>query len=437
MQPKVLTRRATLAGTAVASLAAGARPSPAQQAPLQVFAHRVHQAVATGPAGDITAAFTRETGVPVQWTTFDTAPLADRLLREAALSDTGVDVGFLLNTQMVPRVASLFDPLGPWMAQVGLEAPEDVFPGLLSGMQVPESQGGPQGRAQVGLPFRHASSGLHVNEAVLEERGITHLPATMEELAEMARRCTFRRDDGTRVVGLVMPGATYPNVIDLARAWDGDFVTPDYKCVADQPPMLSAIRMLRALFVAGAFPRSFATLGTEDVAAWMQQGRAAFLPQSMGRNRILNDPKAGPYAGRIRTVALPASETLRGRYDVAPAKVEFWGMAIPRQARRKPLSWAFVRSLLSPEATRIAALNGNGPVRQSTYEDAGFRAAVPYADEERRVLRVARVPLPPFDEAARAADLFREEAEAAVLGLKSPEDAMASLVRRVTPLLPG
>lgn len=439
-------RRTVLLGGAAFAATAGAVPRAAraqQGPPLQVFAHRVHQTVATGPAGDVTAAFTRETGVPVQWTTFDTAPLADRLLREATLSSTGVDVGFLLNTQMVPRVAALFEPLGPWMQRAPIETPEDIFPGLLTGMQV-AAAGAPLGApgmaaaAQVGLPFRHASSGLHYNEAILAERGIDRPPATIEELAEMAQRCTYRRDDGVRVVGLAMPGVTYPNVIDLARAWDGDFITPDYKCVADGPGMLNAVRMLRALFTAGAFPRSFSTLQTEDVATWMQQGRAVFAPQSMGRNRIFNDPKAaGQYAGRIRTIALPASETMRGRYDVAPAKVEFWGMAIPRQAQRKELSWAFVRSLLSPEATRIAALNGNGPVRQSTYEDPGFRATIPYAEEERRVLRVARVPLPAFDEAARAADLFREEAEAAVLGLKTPEDAMASLTRRVTPLLPG
>ena len=52
------------------------------------------------------------------------------------------------------------------------------------------------------------------------------------------------------------------------------------------------------------------------------------------------------------------------------------------------------------------------------------------------MLKVARVPLPAFDEAARAGDLFKEEAEAAVLGMKTPEEAMASLVKRVQPLLP-
>lgn len=421
------TRRAVLAG-AVALAAQPLRAQPGDP-PLLVLAHRVHQSVSAGAQGDITAAFTRETGVAVQWLTFDTAPLGDRLLREASLASTGVDVGFLLNTQIVPRVAGLFEPLDPWMTRAPIAAPDDVFPGLMAGMRV-------AGR-QVGLPFRHASSGLHMNEAILAERGITRPPATIEELADMARRCTFRRDDGTRVVGLVMPGVTYANVIDLARAWDGDFITPGFKCVADGPGMLNAIRLLRELFQAGAFPRNFAAISTEDVTGWMQGGRAAFALQSMSRNRLFNGPKGGQYAGRIRTVALPASETVRDRYDVAPAKVEFWGMAIPAQAARKELSWAFLRSMLSPDATLRAALNGNGPVRQATYEDASFRATIPYAEEERRVLRVARVPLPAFDEAPRAADLFREEAEAAVLGLKTPEEAMASLTRRVTPLLPS
>ena len=36
---------------------------------------------------------------------------------------------------------------------------------------------------------------------------------------------------------------------------------------------------------------------------------------------------------------------------------------------------------------------------------------------------------------ARAADLFKEEAEAAVLGMKTPQQAMDDLVKRVQPLL--
>jgi multiple sugar transport system substrate-binding protein len=320
------------------------------------------------------------------------------------------------------------EPLDEYLRRDPIEDLPDVFPGLLDGYRV--------GGRLVAIPFRHASSGLHYNEELLAERGITAPPTTIEEMADFARRATHRRADGTSVTGLVMPGVTYPNVIDIARAWDGDFVTPDFRCTADQPPMLNAIRLLRELFQANAFPRNFSTISPEDVNTWMQQGRGALAMQSMGRNRIYNDPQRSRFPGKIRTIAVPISATLRDRFEVAPAKVEFWGMAIPRNSRRKDLSWSFIKAMLTKQATLSAALNGNGPVRNSTYEDARFRDTIPYADEERRVLRVARVPLPAFDEAPRAADIFKEEAEAAVLGMKTPEAAMAAVVQRVTPLLP-
>ena len=57
---------------------------------------------------------TKASGVAVEWTTFDTGPLQERLFREASLSETTIDVGFVLNTQAVPRTAALFEPLDPY-----------------------------------------------------------------------------------------------------------------------------------------------------------------------------------------------------------------------------------------------------------------------------------------------------------------------------------
>ena len=54
--------------------------------------------------GDITKAWAQKSGTAIQWTTFDTGPLQERLFREASLGETTVDVGFLLNTQAMPRV---------------------------------------------------------------------------------------------------------------------------------------------------------------------------------------------------------------------------------------------------------------------------------------------------------------------------------------------
>ena len=51
------------------------------------------------------------------------------------------------------------------------------------------------------------------------------------------------------------------------------------------------------------------------------------------------------------------------------------------------------------------------------------------------MLLVARAPMPAFDESARAADMFKEECEAAVLGLKPVDKAMQDLTVKVKKLV--
>ena len=69
------------------------------------LSHKVHKTVATGKqGGDITEAWSARTKTGVNWLTFDTGPLRERLFREASLGETTIDVGFLLNTQVTPAI---------------------------------------------------------------------------------------------------------------------------------------------------------------------------------------------------------------------------------------------------------------------------------------------------------------------------------------------
>ena len=423
-------RGLTLGLGSAAALAAWPQWASAQAAGLNVLAHNVHKTVATGKqGGDITEAWTARTKTAVNWLTFDTGPLRERLFREASLGETTIDIGFLLNTQVTPAAAALFEPLDDYMKAEPIEDFADLFPGMVEAMKF--------GGKLCAIPFRHATSGLHYNEELFKERGIANPPRTIEELAEVAKKLTYTRADGSKVVGFVIPGLTYPNVVDLARAWDGDFITPDYQVVANQAPMVRAITFMRDMQEAGALPRGFNTLGTEDVNTWMQTGRAAMAITSIGRHNIYNDPAKSKYPGKIKVVPIPIANELRSKYDVAPAKVEFWAMAIPKSSKNKKQAWSLIREMASKQATLKAALNGNGPIRASTYADAGFTSKLPYAAEELRVLKVARAPMPAFDNAQKAADTFKEEAEAAVLGQKTPQQAMDDLVAKVKPMLPA
>lgn len=405
-------------------------PILAQDKPekLTIISHRVHNTVATGDqGGDITEAWRNENGIDVEWVTMETGPLHERLFRELALPETSIDIAFLLNTRAVESVTALLEPLDSYMEQNPIEDFDDVFPGLVEAMTFDGTL--------YGIPFRHASSCFHYNERLLAERGIER-PQTMEEVIDAARQLTYETPDGQKLHGFIVMGDNYANVVDLARAWNGDFITLDYELAVTDPGMTKAFETLRSFYEEGVLPTGWATIQTEEVNTWMQTGRAAMTLTSCGRNRIYNDPEASQEAGNIKTVAMPVAAEFKDEFEVAPAKVEFWTMVIPKNSKNKEYAWDLIRTMLSKENTLKAALNGNGPVRASTYDEPEMQEQLAYADEEKAVLLVGRVPLPPFDESARAADIFVEELQAAVLGMKPVEEALTSIEQRVEPLLP-
>jgi multiple sugar transport system substrate-binding protein len=175
-------------------------------------------------------------------------------------------------------------------------------------------------------------------------------------------------------------------------------------------------------------------VNNEEITTWMQQGRAAMTINPFARLVTYNDPSKGKYGGRFKSLLPPMAADLVGKVAFAPT-TEFWALMIPKNARQKPLSWEFIRALSSKAGTTAMALNGNGPVRISTYADEKLKAAMPYAADEAAALKASRIHLPAFDEQARAHDIFIEETQAAVLGRKPAQQAMDDATARVKPLL--
>ncbi len=396
---------------------------------LTILSHRVHMSVVTGAKGGNAAEeWSRRNGVGVDWVTLDTGPLHERLFREASLGSTSIDLSFLLNTRATPNAVSLLEPLDTLMKADPLEDAGDLFPGLMSAMKF-------DGR-QYAVPHRHATTGFHYNEAIFKERGVP-IPKSFEDVIDAARKLTFSRPDGSQVFGFLIEGDNYPNVIDMARAYDGDFITMGYKLGINEGPMLRAVQTLREFYAAGVMPRNWTAIKGEEVNTWMQTGRVAMTINSFGRTQFYNDKDKSRNPGSIKVMALPAAREMQGKFrDAAPVKTEFWSMCIPKNARNKALAWSLIKHLSSKESTIMAALNGNGPVRASSYKDARFANSVPYAAAEAATLKVARVPIPAFDNATKAGDVFVEELQAAVLGRKGVAMAMDDVARRVKPLLP-
>ena len=425
----LITRRGVLAGTAAAGLTPGAARAQDKPAKLTIVAHRVHQLTATeGPGGDVTAAWRARTGVALEWVTLDLNAIHDRLFREASLSRTQVDLGFMLNTRAVPEVMKLFEPLDPLMAGAPIEDFSDLQQRFVDTFR--------DGKAHVGIPYRHAVNALHYNEAILQERGFAAPPALIDDLLDAARKITHTRADGTRVVAFGFEADNYPTMVTMARAFGGDFITEDYKIVADQAPMVKALTLLRELYAEGHLPKTVMAMGQNDLIGAMQAGQVAMMTFPFGRTVLFNDPKVSKFPGRFKTTFLFGNKELQARGEQV-STAEFWSMVIPRNAQHKALAWDLIRELSTRANTIAEAINGNGPVRASAYDDPRLKERVSYAAQEAEALKWSRVPMPAFAKSAQAKDIAVEEMQAAMLGMQKPEQSARNMARRIKPLLPA
>lgn len=419
--------RRTFVATAAAALAA---PSiaRAQARKFVVMCHAVHQrAITDAKGGDATAAWRQRTGMEIEWLTFGVEAVHERVYREATLAQGGVDACMILERFGGPHIAPLFEDLGALHAREPVENLEEIG----AGMRAAHTYGG----KMIGIPYRHATHGLFYNEEILKERGITRAPATFEDVIEFAEKCSFVRSDGTRVHGFATSMDDPSGIGDVIRAFGGNFISNDYRFRADEPEAVRAITLLREWYQKQVIPRNMMTFKTEEVITAIQQGRAAITNQPFGRFNNYNDPKQSKYPGAVKVTNIPLLKSL-GRPGLSPAKTSVWAFAIPKNARDKALSWGFIREVSNKENTIKAAMNGNGPVRLSAYDDPRVQQLAPFSAQERQALPTAVLVLPGFEEAARAMDIFMEEVQKVMLGASEPLAGMKAARARIEPLLP-
>lgn len=425
-----LSRRGLLAATTLAAPFVIGGQARAQAKSLNIIGHRVHRAVLTGEGGgkggDVLGEWLKANGVEANWSTFDVAPLHERLLREASLNETSFDVAFMVNTNAVPRALKLMEPIENLQKKDPIEDFAEIAPGMVKALTLDG--------AAYGVPMRHATTGLHYNEQFFSERGLSGPPRTIEEMIDFARKTTFQRD-GAAVNGFAMEGVSYVNMVTLSLAYDAPFIAPDLTVLPNEKGMVETFKLFRDLFSERVLPRNFPTLKQDEVIVQMQQGRIAMCHFAYGRYFAFNDAQKSSFPGKIRAAAPPAAAALSSKNGGVVGTTEFWSFVIPRNSKNKELAWSLVKAMSAKEAVIRAALNGNGPVRPSAYNDPRIKAAIPYAETEARTLAVAQPPLPAFDRAVEAGDALAQTVQAVAIGQMTPEQAITELKRRVQPLV--
>ena len=423
------SRRMVLAaGVAGLCMGMGMTLAGAQSTTLTVLSHKVHESVSRGltagtVGGDIAGEWAKENAVELNWVTGNIDPIHDRLGRELSLAESSVDLAFVINKFHTPRIASLLEPLNDRLEAEPIEILDSIPEPLKKALTY-------EGKLTA-IPFRHATTGLHWNKTLFAERGLDRAPQTLDELIEFARKMSYVRSDGTRVAGLVMnSGDEHVAVLTLLSAFGARLFDADGKVTANSPEMIKGLETMAQLYKEGVLAQNYATMTIDDVITAVQNGQAAMAIDPFARYAVYNNPQSSKFPGQIDVVVTPSATDPSGT-----AVTEIWSMAIPHNAKNKDLAYSLMRALSTKEATIRIALNGNGPVDPTAYSDARLQEKLPYTKAESEALKIAQVIPSSFDRSVEAAAIFREESQAAVLGLKSAEDAANTMQSRIERLV--
>lgn len=417
-----------MSAAALALGAMWAATSVAQETTLTILSHKVHENVSRGltagtTGGDVAGEWAKRKGVKLNWITANIEPMHDRLFRELSLRESSIDVAFVINKFSTPRIRTLLEPLDGWQ--------EKNPSASLAAIPAAFFQAVRNEKALVGIPFRHATTGLHWNSAIFAERGLDRAPQTADEVVEYARKASFTRDDGTRVHGLIMnSGDEHLAVLTFLKMFGAELFDANMKVTAGSPAMVKGLTVMAQLYKEGVLPPNYASVTIDEVINAVQSGRAAMAIDPFARSTVYNNPQVAKNPGAVKVVTLPGGA---GPKEVA--LTEIWSMVIPKNSKNKELAWDLLRELSTAENVVRIALNGNGPVLPKAYEDETLKTRLPYMLEEVKAIGIAEMIPSNFNASLEALSVFREESQAAVIGMKTPEQAAASMQRRIERLV--
>jgi trehalose/maltose transport system substrate-binding protein len=336
--------------------------------------------------------FTRETGIAVERQLppqFSDEQLA---LERRILEGRGTTPDVFLVDAIAP--GTLADHLLDLSPQFERERGRH-FPGLVANNVV-------RGRL-VAIPY-HANVGILLYRTdLLHTYGLTHPPASWDELASMAAaiQAGERRHGRADFWGYVWQGAPYEGLTCNALEWQasegGGRILEDDGAISVNNPRARRAWARAASWIGTISPPE--VIGFREVeaeAAWLG-GRAAFLRSWPGS--ALATWNEGP---------------LRGRFDIAPLPAGAGGragtlgenaLAVSRYSAHPTEAIALVRYLSRADAQRARSRATSVPPTIATvYEDPGVLAAHPYYSRLREVFQAGIVSRP----SAVAGDKYAE-----------------------------
>jgi multiple sugar transport system substrate-binding protein len=282
------------------------------------------------------------------------------------------------------------------------------------------------------IPWFTDAGILYYRRDLLENEELSP-PETWDDLLAQSR--LLHQEYG--VYGFVFQAQQYEglicNFLEYVWANGGRVLTPSGEVTIDSPEAVEALEFMAALVSQNDItPEGIATYKEEESRQLFTEGKAAFMrnwPYAWALAQ--SEEKGSEVAGMVGIAPLPHPPG-----GTSAACLGGWNLAISRYSKHPSESAQFIRFMTSYEAQKTFALEGGRlPTRKALYHDQDVLLRNPHYESLYEAFMTARPrPVTPFY--PKLSDLLQIEVHQAIIGAKTPKDALRSAQDQIEKILP-
>ena len=409
----MINRRHLLATTAAASL-----PLPA------LGQSKPEKLVYVGDNGpwhysmveDLAPAFEKATGIKIDFTLLPVDPWNARLKAELGAGSSDIDI--------VQWSVGMAGWISPHMldhealaGEIMAKDPSWNWSDFLSGSKRAATYDG----KMAGIPYRITTGIMHYQKALLEQAGITQLPQTFADLEKAAIACNKPPErygyglsgrQGAAIMSAFVP-FLYSRGGGLIDFKTGEILINNDKSVA-------ALEFWSGLVLKDkVVPPDAMTWEFDEIVAGGQTDRYAMCETFAPYGTLMNDRKLSKTGGRW------TYDTVPGYTDKSQSRtwVDGHSLAIPKYAKNRDWSLAFIQMACSKEWMQRSMLRGNAPPRGSVLRDPAMIELIGWPPVAAAAIETG-IPTP-ANPAFPALELsLRAGLSQAILGQKTPKQTL-------------
>jgi multiple sugar transport system substrate-binding protein len=378
----------------------------------------VHPTIYAAAGGDeALAEFMEATGIEIRVTKAAIPEYVEKSVLDFTTHRGGFDV-IAVATEHIMQLKSGLLPLDKYIARDADEWGWDDFIPAIAEFYYIDGQ-------QLAIPQRYNQRMFYYRKDLFEANAITP-PETLNELWNVARKLTT-----DTVYGIAFRGKP---PVEIANDWlqwfisyGGDFVDKNGRSTLNTQAGKEAAVAVRDLYKEGVLPADIFVWGRDDVITAMQTGRLAmtvttgtYYTRFFGADSILKKDQIG------WDVSPTAPGVSEGR-----SLATGWFWAINKDSNGVEAAWELIKFYTSKENQIRASVEwGNGPVRQSAFENPAYHDIWPQAPEMLQASKTG-VRLPLHMSYTDTQEIVSNEVTALMRGDKSVEQALADMDKQI------